>query len=78
MKVGVVLKPNYVPGPALWPLSRRGGCSDEGAKRDKNSNKNHPRKGQKREIVKQEPSKGGATHYIVSNTIHISERNDHL
>ena len=33
------LKPSNVPGPALWPLSVEGGCSEEGGgggrKRDK-------------------------------------------
>ena len=38
------LKLSYVLGPALWTLTREGGCSEEGAKRDKNiSDKNHPR-----------------------------------
>ena len=30
-------------GPTLWPLAGEGGCSVEGAKRDKLSNKNHPK-----------------------------------
>ena len=37
------LKPSYAPGPALWPLSGEGGCSEKGHKRDTISNKNHPR-----------------------------------
>ena len=37
------LKPSYVLGPALWPLSGEGECSEEEAERDKISNKNHPR-----------------------------------
>ena len=37
------LKPRYVPKLALGPLSGEGGCSEEGLKRDKISNKNHPR-----------------------------------
>ena len=36
------LKPCYVPGPSLGPLSREDVCSEDGAKRDKISNKNHP------------------------------------
>ena len=36
------LKPSYVLGLALWLVSREGGCSKEGAKRDKISSKNHP------------------------------------
>ena len=33
---------SYVPGSTLWPLSREGGCSKEGTKRDRISNKNPP------------------------------------
>ena len=30
----------------LWSLAGEGGCNEEGAKRDKISNKNHPKKHQ--------------------------------
>ena len=37
------LKASSVMGPALWPLSGEVGGSEEGVKKDKISNKKHPR-----------------------------------
>ena len=37
------LNSNYYKGAALGPFAGDGGCSEEGAKKDKMSNKNHPK-----------------------------------